>query len=448
MKKFKVISLVLVLVMLFSTMSTTVFAQEEDNNIDLFMQYIENYYYQDVSKEDIMDAVYKAMFNSLDPHSGYFTAEEFKIFSEDNNGSFGGVGITITTNDKGYVEVLGIYKDAPADKAGIEIGDLIIMVDGESIESVVLDMAASKIRGEIGTDVILTINRNGNIFDVTVNRANIVIKNIEYEILDNNIGYLKIERFTNSAYVETQAAVKLFLESRVDGIIVDLRNNPGGLVDSVVKISDLFLPPDDMILNIDYKAFTDETFYSKVDGIKQPMVVLVNEYSASASEIFASAMQDNNRAVIVGNTTYGKGTVQSVISVAGGSGFKLTIAEYLSANSNKIDGVGVIPDVIVDDEEIDTSIFAPMNQRNTIYLGEISLNVYGMQQRLNSIGYYLVEDGIFGKLTLGAINNFQIKNNLAVTNRLDWTTINAIDTLIASMNETDMALEEALRLLR
>lgn len=447
MKKFKVMSLVLILLMLFSAMSTAVFAQEDDN-IDLFMQYIENYYYQEVDKEEIMNAVYKAMFNSLDPHSGYFTEEEFKIFSEDNTGSFGGVGITITTNDKGYVEVLGVYKDAPAGKAGIQIGDLIIKVDGESVESVVLDMAASKIRGEIGTDVILTIDRNGNIFDVTITRANIVVKNVECEILDNNIGYLKIERFTNSAYIETQAAIKLFLESKVDGIIVDLRNNPGGLVDSVVKISDLFLPPDVMILNIDYKAFTDETFYSKVDGIKQPMVVLVNEYSASASEIFASAMQDNNRAVIVGKTTYGKGTVQSVISVTDGAGFKLTVAEYLSANSNKIDGVGVVPDVIVEDEKIDTSIFAPMNQRKTIYLGETSLNVYGMQQRLNAIGYYLVEDGIFGRLTLGAINNFQTRNNLVVTNRLDWTTINAINALIADMNEKDMALEEALKLLK
>ncbi len=311
-----------------------------------------------------------------------------------------------------------------------------------------LDVAASKIRGEIGTDVTLTILRNGQEIDIVVTRGLIVIKNVEYEILDGNIGYLKITRFAENIDTEVHDAVREFIQNQVNGIIVDLRNNPGGRVDTVVKVSELFLPKDAPILQIDYRAYRDEMFKSNINGIQQPMVVLVNRSSASASEIFASAMQDNDRAVIVGETTYGKGTVQSVIPLNDKSGFKMTIAEYLSGKGNTIDGVGVVPDVEISKKNIINNDFAPLNQKRDIYLGEVSLNVYGIQQRLNALGEDLDEDGIFGNNTLEAIKNFQRANHLSITGRLDVKTVCALESLINNSSDRDIVLDKALELLR
>ncbi len=446
MKNKKLLVVVLVLVMIISA-GTMSFAETDYEKFELFIDYIENYYYRDVTRDEIMEDVYKAMFNSLDNHSAYFSKEEYSVFTEDAEGSFGGIGVTITTED-GYVKVIQMYEGAPAMRSGMQVDDLIIKVNGEEIIEIPLDVAASKIRGEIGTDVTLTILRNGQEIDIVVTRGLIVIKNVEYEILDGNIGYLKITRFAENIDTEVHDAVREFIQNQVNGIIVDLRNNPGGRVDTVVKVSELFLPKDAPILQIDYRAYRDEMFKSNINGIQQPMVVLVNRSSASASEIFASAMQDNDRAIIVGETTYGKGTVQSVIPLNDESGFKMTIAEYLSGKGNTIDGVGVVPDIEISKKNIINNDFAPLNQKRDIYLGEVSLNVYGVQQRLNALGNDLDEDGIFGNNTLVAIKNFQRANNLAVTGRLDVKTVCALESLISNSSDRDIVLDKAVELLR
>jgi carboxyl-terminal processing protease len=446
MKNKKLLVVVLVLVMIISA-GTMSFAETDYEKFELFIDYIENYYYRDVTRDEIMEDVYKAMFNSLDNHSAYFSKEEYSVFTEDAEGSFGGIGVTITTED-GYVKVIQMYEGAPAMRYGMQVDDLIIKVNGEDIVEIPLDVAASKIRGEIGTDVTLTILRNGQEIDIVVTRGLIVIKNVEYEILDGNIGYLKITRFAENIDTEVHDAVREFIQNQVNGIIVDLRNNPGGRVDTVVKVSELFLPKDAPILQIDYRAYRDEMFKSNINGIQQPMVVLVNRSSASASEIFASAMQDNDRAVIVGETTYGKGTVQSVIPLNDKSGFKMTIAEYLSGKGNTIDGVGVVPDVEISKKNIINNDFAPLNQKRDIYLGEVSLNVYGIQQRLNALGEDLDEDGIFGNNTLEAIKNFQRANHLSITGRLDVKTVCALESLINNSSDRDIVLDKALELLR
>jgi len=201
-------------------------------------------------------------------------------------------------------------------------------------------------------------------------------------------------------------------------------------------------------LQIDYRAYKDEFFKSNINGITQPMVVLVNRSSASASEIFASAMQDNDRAIIVGETTYGKGTVQSVIPLSDKSGFKMTIAEYLSGKGNTIDQIGVIPDIKISKKNITNNNFAPLKQKRDIYLGEVSLNVYGVQQRLNALGNDLDEDGILGNKTLDAVKGFQRANNLRITGRLDVETVMALDDLINNSSDNDIVLDKALELLR
>lgn len=430
------------------SMGTSSFAEIDFSKAQFFVDYVENVYYQEVDEEEIMEAVYRAIFDSLDMHSAYFDDTELQSFSESSQGEYGGLGITITM-DEGALKIIKINEEGPAAKSGLMAGDYISKVDGESILNIALDVAAGKIKGEPGTVVVLSVIRNGSEIEVSLIREIIEIKNVHFEVLEGDIAYIQIDKFAENTNHEVQDAVRKIVQNNLAGIIIDVRDNPGGLVDSVVDISELFLEKDAPILHIDYRAFKDEYFTSNIDGIvNTPMVVLVNKYSASAAEIFASAMQDNDRAIIVGETTYGKGTVQSLKTLNDKSGFKLTIAEYLSANDNHIDGVGVIPDIKMADSAVIKGDFAPMNQKRDIYLGETSLNVYGAQQRLVALGYDLTADGIFGPQTLASITAFQKSHNIRQTGRLDVNTVKVLNATLTNDAGSDLLLEKALELLR
>lgn len=446
MKNKKILTMVLIMILMVPTITAT-YAEVDFSKAEFFIDYIENVYYQEVSEDEIMEAIYNALFDSLDAHSTYFDEEDLLSFAQGSQGSYGGLGVSIQEED-GYIKIISVFDNTPASKAELQNGDFIIGVNGESMFNTSIEVVASKIKGEPGTSVTLTILRESGEFDVSVVREIIEIKSVEFEILEGDIAYLKISKFSENTLVEVQAAVRSIIQNQLSGIVVDVRDNPGGLVDSVVKISELFLEKDLPILNIDYKAFSDEKYVSSIDGINQPMVVLINGNSASASEIFASAMQDNNRAVVIGETTYGKGTVQSLKTLNDGTGFKLTIAEYLSANNNKIDTIGVIPDIEVIGEKINDSAFVPMNQKRTVNRGETSLNVYGAQQRLLALGYDLSVDGVYGPQTDRVLKLFQNDNGYLLTNNLDLLTVRHLNEAVDNRNNIDVVLEKALELLR
>jgi len=463
MKKLrKTLAVVLVLVM-FSTSAFAIGIQPNPENEYDFMDYIIGFVLENfkadivedsVTRESLIEGAYRGIFESLDEHSVYFDEEEYKDFTESSDGEFGGIGISVTKEGK-YIEVISPIKDTPGDRANIKSGDKIIKVDGEDITNWDLHDAVDIMRGNPGTKVILTINRDERIFDVEITREIIEIVSVEWEVLEGNIGYLQIKQFSDDSGDETKEALFNLKAKNVNSLIIDLRNNPGGYLDEVVEIADLLIDAGDDIVHVDYESQEDRRYFSEnPDLFQEDIIVLVNEGSASASEILTGAIKDNNEGTILGTTTYGKGTVQTLIRLATGGGMKVTVAEYMTANKSHIHGKGIEPDIEVLNETIESneaikSSFVPMNERRSINFGERSLNVYGMQQRLNYLGADLTLDGSFGPNTLKAMNNYQRKNELPVTKVLTRALVDHINESINNYNVTveDLQLNKAIELL-
>lgn len=464
MKKIrKTLAVVLVLVVVSSSTFATGIQPNPENEYD-FMDYIIGFVLENfkadiadgpVTRESLIEGAYRGIFESLDEHSVYFDEEEYKEFNESSDGEFGGIGISVTKEGK-YIEVISPIKDTPGDRANIKSGDKIIKVDGEDITNWDLHDAVDIMRGDPGTTVTLTINRNENIFDVEITREIIEIITVESEVLEGNIGYLQIKQFSDDSADETKEALFNLKAKNINSLIIDLRNNPGGYLDEVVAIADLLIDAGDDIVHVDYESQEDRRYFSEnPDLFEEDIVVLVNEGSASASEILTGAIKDNNEGTIVGTTTYGKGTVQTLVRLATGGGMKVTIAEYMTANKSHIHGKGIEPDIevlseIVESNESLKSSFVPMNEQRDIRHGERSLNVYGMQQRLNYLGEDLTLDGSFGPRTLRAMNKYQRMNNLTETKVLTRELIDHINESVNNYNVTieDVQLNKAIELLK
>ncbi len=323
-----------------------------------------------------------------------------------------------------------------------------------SLKGMSLEESVNILRGEPGTTITLGIQRDGQsgILQVVITRELIVVKSVKYELLDNKIGFLRLTQFGESTADEALEAL-LILESKgMEKLIIDLRNNPGGRLDVVVDIADYLLEKDDNIVQIDYRAYPDILEKSGKDPkVILPMVVLVNEGSASASEILAGALQDNKAATVIGTQTFGKGTVQSLMPLSNGGGVKITVAEYFTADRNQVDKVGITPDIIVEDlsdvDIIELQSYAPMIENETNILGDRGLNVYGAQQRLVELGYEVAIDGMFGSQTLKALESFQRANGLDPSGQLDFFTRGALHEAIMdkmSDSQTDIILKEAI----
>ncbi|MDM8534209.1 S41 family peptidase [Clostridiaceae bacterium HSG29] len=460
----RITSLIVIMVVL----STSTFAagftiQPNPENEKDYFEYLLNFVMENfkneilesgVTKDDLIEGAYKGIFDTLDEHSVYFNGDEYEDFTTSTEGEFGGIGISVTKEDK-YIKVVSPIEGTPGDKAGLKSGDKIVGVDGEDITDWDLSKAVDVMRGNPGTKVILTIDRDSEILDFEIIRAIIEIDALEYKVLDNNIGYIKIIQFSADSYIETKDALLDLKSQNIESLIIDLRNNPGGYLDEVVYIADLFIDKDKDIVHVDYENQDDITYVAEIiDLFEKDIVVLVNEGSASASEILTGALQDNNEATIVGTTTYGKGTVQTLIKLATGGGMKLTVAEYMTANHTHINKVGIEPDIIIENNQNKNikkikESFVPTNELNTIYFKDVSLNVYGVQQRLNALDYNLTLDGMFGPKTLKALNEFQRLNNKTTTNYINKEVINSINDKIDNYynEDNDNQLKKAIDLL-
>lgn len=409
---------------------------------------------KDINKEELLNGAYRGIFDKLDEHSVYFTKDELEDFISSADGKFGGIGLSVTKEDR-YIKVITPIEGTPGDKADIRSGDLIIKVDGKDIVDFSLHEAVDMMRGKPETNVTITINRNGKKFDIEITRAIIKIDAVESKVMDNNIGYLRIIQFGESSYEETKEALNSLNEKNIDSLVIDLRNNPGGYLDEVVDIADLFIDKGKDIVHVDYKASNDKNYISrKEDLFPKKIVVLVNEGSASASEILTGAIKDNDEGEIVGTKTYGKGTVQTLIKLQNGDGMKVTVAEYMTANWSHINKKGINPDFVIknrdyDEIELEKEHLAPMNEKRNIYFGEVSLNVYGLQQRLNILGKNISADGSFGPATLKALNEFQKDNNITMTKYINQYTIDKLNDKIDKneINLVDLQLNKALEIL-
>ena len=319
---------------------------------------IDKYYlYEDeIDTDQLAEGIYSGYTSALgDKYTVYYDEDETKALMESTSGTFSGVGATLTKDaDTGYATIVNVYEDSPAEKAGLKAGDILEKIDDHEVGDEQLDTVVSWIKGEKGTDVKITVLRDGEELELTATRDTIEVKTVSYEMKENQIGYIRVSEFDTVTYDQFKEALDDLEKQGMQGLIVDLRNNPGGSLDTVTNMLRLLLPEGTIVSTKDKNGKTDEITCDGPHEFKKPMAVLVNQYSASASEIFSGAVQDYGTAKIVGVTTYGKGVVQQLMDLGDGTCLKVTIAEYYTPNGRSINGKGVEPDVEVEyqyDEE-------------------------------------------------------------------------------------------------
>lgn len=328
-------------------------SEETVEKLDEIYQNINIYYYEDFEKTDLEESLYKGLVEGLnDPYSVYYTEEEYEDLMVSTTGTYYGIGAGLSQNlDTMVVTITKVYRGTPAEEAGLKNGDIILAVDEWDATSMEVSKLVQHIRGEAGTTVHMTIYREstGETLEFDVERRHVELPSIEGEMLEGGIGYIQITEFQSKTDEQFEEMLESFRTQGMNGLIVDVRANPGGLLSSVVNLCDYILPQG-LVVYIEDTFGNKEEYNSDNRCIDIPMVVLIDENSASASEIFAAAMKDYQYATLVGKTTYGKGIVQNIIPLDDGDALKLTTAKYFTPNGNYIHEVGVSPDVEIDYE--------------------------------------------------------------------------------------------------
>ncbi len=339
---------------------------------------VESQYYREVSTEKLIEGAIQGMMNTLDPHSTYLDEKVYSKMQEDTQGEFGGLGIEVSQKD-GVIIVITPIDDTPAFKAGIKAGDKIVEINHKNMLGITLEEAVDMMRGKPGSKITVGISREGveGIKRYELKRKAIKVSAVKSELLQNNFAYVRLTQFQKDSGKGISKALKK-LKSKaknksLKGIVLDLRNNPGGLLDEAVNVSSLFLEDGIVVSTEPRDAKQKEIRYVKKTGfkdLKTPIVVLINGASASASEIVAGALQDHERAIIMGTQSFGKGSVQSIAKIDESQGVKLTIAQYMTPKDRKIQAVGIKPDVVVSEYE---SVWTKENETESRYIRERDL---------------------------------------------------------------------------
>ena len=331
--------------------------------LDLFgdvFERIRAQYVEEVDSKKLIEAAVNGMLTSLDPHSSYMNAEDYAAMQVETKGEFGGLGIEVTQQD-GYVKVVSPIDGTPADKAGITSGDLIIKVDGKSVNGLTMDQAVDLMRGPIGSEIIITVVREGvkEPFDVSIIRDTIKVAAVKGRLIGTTI-VVRITSFTDQTFSGLQSELKKAADEaggmdKVTGVVLDLRNNPGGLLMQAVDVSDAFLTEGEIVSTRGRNPQDNERFNATEGDLTsgKPVVVLINGGSASASEIVAGALQDHHRAIVVGTKSFGKGSVQTIIPVRGEGAMRLTTSRYYTPSGRSIQALGVMPDIVVNQPAVD-----------------------------------------------------------------------------------------------
>jgi len=338
---------------------------EELKTFTEVLAHIQKHYVEEVKTKDLVYGAIRGMLATLDPHSAFMPPDVYKEVQVETKGEFGGVGIQIGIKDN-RLTVIAPIDGTPADRAGVKAGDFIIKVNEESTKDMTLVDAVQKMRGPKGTKVTLTIQREGAaepmVFVLT--REIIKIESVRSKMLDGNMGYIRVTQFQDQTAKDVSTALRKLREQKMQSLILDLRNNPGGLLTSAVEVSEQFVGPNRLIVYIKTREGRKDDYVShnkEQQPDDYPIIVLVNEGSASASEIVAGALQDWGRAVVVGVQTFGKGSVQTILPLGDGSGLRLTTAKYYTPKGRSIHGVGINPDIVVKGKQTATP---PIRERD------------------------------------------------------------------------------------
>ena len=346
-----------------TTVNSNTNNEELYKKIDLFAEVLEKIrkeYVDEVNQSELIDNAINGALQSLDPYSAYMSPELFDSIQTDTKGEFGGLGIEVGM-EAGVVKVITPIDDTPAAKAGVKAGDYIVKIDDTQVQGKSLMEAVKLMRGPVGSTIKLTIRRKGErkAINKIIKREIIEIKSVQSKILKEKVGYLRLKAFNdNSSKQLVEKIKKIENKERPVGYILDLRNNPGGLLTQAIRVTDFFLDEGEIVSTRGRKAIENRRFFAKKgDRVKgKPLIVLINNGSASASEIVAGALKDHKRAIILGSNTYGKGSVQSIIPLNNGGGMRITISKYYLPSGQSISGVGVSPDIFIDDDDDDFEI--------------------------------------------------------------------------------------------
>jgi len=351
--------ILILFILIFNFLSSPVFSKNKlYEKIDLFGEVLENIkkeYVDDVDQAEVMDSAINGVLQSLDPYSAYMSPELFKEMQTDTRGEFGGLGIEIGM-EAGVVKVISPIDDTPAEKAGIKAGDYIVKIGKEQVQGKSLMEAVKLMRGPVGTSIDLTIRRKNvkKPLEFKITRKIIQVQSVSSEIIskEKNIGYIRLKSFNENSDNQFLKSIKKFEKnSKIIGYVIDLRNNPGGLLTQAINITDFFLDDGEIVSTKGRKISETRKFFARrgdeVNG--KPVIVMINNGSASASEIFAGALKDHKRAIILGENSYGKGSVQSIIPLRNGGGMRLTISKYYLPSGKSISEIGVTPDIVVEE---------------------------------------------------------------------------------------------------
>ncbi len=364
MKKKFILILLFLISLNFSKISFATNDEGIYDKIDLFgevLDKINKEYVEEINQGDAMDAAINGVLQSLDPYSAYMSPETFKEMETETSGKFGGLGIEVGM-EFGVVKVITPMDGSPAEKEGVKAGDYIVKINGVQVQGKTLSEAVELMRGPVGTSLELTIRRKGLrkalVFEIT--REIIEVKSVKSKIIDDSVGYIRLTAFNENSSKQIKNRIKKFKKNNINKFILDLRNNPGGLLSQAVKISDFFLNNGEIVSTKSRKSSENRKYFARkgdiIDG--ETLVVLINYGSASASEIVAGALKDHKRAILIGNNSYGKGSVQSIIPLKNRGAIRLTISKYYLPSGKSISGTGITPDIEVvessDEFRIDT----------------------------------------------------------------------------------------------
>ena len=361
MKKIFNFKLILIFLTLFLNSSKVVNGQNLENlynKIDLFsevLEKIQDEYVDDVDQAEVMDSAINGVLQSLDPYSSYMSPKIFNEMQTETKGEFGGLGIEVSM-EAGVVKVITPIDDTPASRAGVKAGDFIVRINGEQVQGKTLMEAVNLMRGPVGSPIEVTILRKGfkKAKNFEIVREIIEIKSVRSELIKKEVGYLRLRAFNENSSSQLKKEIsKLKKNSSLKGYILDLRNNPGGLLTQAIKITDYFLEDGEIVSTKGRRQRENRKFFAKKGDVinGKPLIVLINNGSASASEIVAGALQDQKRAILLGETTYGKGSVQSIIPLKNNGAIRLTISKYYLPSGKSISDVGVSPDIQIEETD-------------------------------------------------------------------------------------------------
>ena len=354
----KIFFIISIFFLKFSTFNPVVAAENDVyKKIDLFGEVLEKInkeYVDEINQSESMDAAIDGLLQSLDPYSAYMSPEIFNEMQTETSGEFGGLGIEVNM-ESGVVKVISPIDDTPASRAGIKAGDYIVKIDDIQVQGKSLSEAVDLMRGPVGSSIILTVRRIGQKKALTfeIVREIIQIKSVKADLLKNNVGYLRLTSFNENSGEQIRKQIKEFEKNKsINSYILDLRNNPGGLLSQAIRISDFFLDNGEIVSTKSRKASENRKWFAKKGDLigGKTLVVLINYGSASASEIVAGALQDHKRAIILGENSYGKGSVQSIIPLKNKGAIRLTVAKYYLPSGKSISEVGVSPDIEIDED--------------------------------------------------------------------------------------------------